>query len=103
MSALPDVVVALARHGLALGTAGYSLVSLEALAKAQGWQCTVEGTERPAAWARYRAQVWRPADPRDPAARTWTARSRAPSAEEALATALAKALERWPGESDRAS
>ena len=98
MSALPDLV-ALARHGLTAGTAGYSLISLEALAEAQGWHCTVEGTERPASWARYRAQVWRPADPRDAAAKTWTARSRAPSAEEALA----KALERWPGESGRPS
>ena len=97
MPELPDVGAVLARHGLAPGPDGYPLAGLEALAEARGWRFGVEPATRPTRWTRYRAVVWRTGDPRDPDPRTFTARGRGTSEEVALAQALARALERWPG------
>ena len=89
----PGLCAALARRGVALGSAGYDAPTLAAAAEAFGWRCAVE-ERAPSERGRYRYQalVFGPGTPGHPARHT--GRARGETEAEALAKALLRLLER---------
>ena len=92
-----DPAAVLARFGLAPGPAGWSVRDLLALARDAGLTAVVEPEDRPTRGRRFRALVFRPADPLAGTARgTGSARRHGATEEGALAAALASMLGRAP-------